>query len=120
MNRTVITLLGFALAVFVLTAGAGVASAQNSSFGDLFSPEQGEEMGVLAVLRSLTVAIRTILLPLLTLAVFWAGFTMSTARGNEQQYTKGKKILFQALIGAAVVSVAPLLVDIAEQFKEAL
>lgn len=96
-----------------------IVLAQNS-FLDLFSPEQGEEGGVLSILENLTKTFRTIVLPLLTLVVFWAGYTMATAQGNEQQYTLGKKILLRALIGTAIVSVAPLLVNIAQEFKDAL
>ncbi|MEK7660168.1 MAG: TrbC/VirB2 family protein [Patescibacteria group bacterium] len=108
-------LLGASL-LFYMTS---TVEAQDN-FLDLFSDGQDEEGGVLTILENLTKTIRTVMLPLLTLVVFWAGYTMASARGNETEYTKGKKILLQALIGTAIISVAPLLVQIAREFKNAL
>ncbi len=119
MNQRTTSLLAFAIAFLLLTTNSGVVFAQGG-FKDLFSPEQGEEMGVLDILSKLTVTIRTIFLPLLTLVVFWAGFTMATAKGNEAQYTQGKRILFQALIGTAIIVAAEQLVQIAREFQRRL
>ena len=108
-------LLGASL-LFYMTS---TVEAQDN-FLDLLSDGQDEEGGVLTILENLTKTIRTVMLPLITMVVFWAGYTMASARGNETEYTKGKKILLQALIGTAIISVAPLLVQIAREFKNAL
>lgn len=104
------------LLMLLLSIFPVLASAQGS-FKDNFT---GDAQDVFTILENLTITIRTILLPLLALTVFWAGYTMATAQGNEQQYTTGKKILINALIGTAIVSIAPLLVNIAQEFKDAL
>lgn len=105
----------FPLLALAVLGPVGVLA--QGSFEDNFS---GGATDVFTILENLTKTMRTILLPLLTLTVFWAGYTMATAQGNEQQYSTGKKILINALIGTAVVSVAPLLVQVAREFREAL
>ena len=120
MKTRTISFIAFLVAFLWLTLGASFSFAQNNSFKDLFSPEQSGDMGVLDILTNLTRVVRIVFLPIMTLAVFWAGYTMATAKGSETQYTAGKKILFQAFVGTAIIVAAELLVQIAREFQRQL
>ena len=53
-----------------------------------------------------------VILPLLALAIIYAGFTLVTAGGDPQKITKGKLWLLSTLIGAAVVLSARVIAGI--------
>ena len=42
-------------------------------------------------------------IPVIALAIIYAGFLLVTARGNEEQLKKGKNTLFYTIIGAAIL-----------------
>ncbi|MFA6136190.1 MAG: pilin [Candidatus Paceibacterota bacterium] len=54
--------------------------------------------------------------PILTLMVLFGGFNMLTAGGNQAKFDKGKKIIYNAVIGFAVILVASSLVLLLKEF----
>lgn len=59
-------------------------------------------------------------MPFVIIFLVIAGFMFVTARGNEEQLTKAKTVLFWTIIGAAVIVGAKILVEAIEKFAEAL
>lgn len=68
------------------------------------------------VLGRINLFLLAIAAPLCGIMVVWGGFQMITARGNPEEFSKGKKTLLYAAIGFVVVifasSVVPLIQSI--------
>jgi hypothetical protein len=68
------------------------------------------------VLGRINLFLLAIAAPICGIMVVWGGFQMITARGNPEEFSKGKKTLLYAAVGFAVVifasSVVPLIKNI--------
>ncbi|MBI2023635.1 hypothetical protein HYT01_03680 [Candidatus Giovannonibacteria bacterium] len=73
-----------------------------------------------AVIEKFAALLKTIGIPLITIFLVWAGFMFVTARGNEQQITKAKSLLFWTIIGAILIVGAVVLAEVVVNFAQSL
>ncbi len=56
--------------------------------------------------------IQAVGIPMLVVAIIYAGYTLMTAGGNEEQISKAKTWIFWTLIGAAIILSAQVIADL--------
>ena len=77
-------------------------------------PTNQGNVTIATLLSRVTDFLVLIAVPLLTLAILYAAFQMITARGNEEQFKLGKKVLLYAVIGFAILLVSEGLIKLIE------
>lgn len=95
--------------------GSGVGSSSNVGIGSstnqtdttapvlLKDPLNGKFPNIPAFLKALFDVIIVVAIPIVAIMIIWSGFLIVSARGNEEQLTKGKKAFFAAVIGGVLV-----------------
>lgn len=105
----------FSMAIPALFVGAYDASAQGSTFDDLFGGQTGEEFAGEAGLGSadLTTTIANIIRTVMgflgiiaVIIILVGGFLWMTSGGNEEKVKKAKKVLTSGVIGLVIVIAA--------------
>ncbi|MEK7090471.1 MAG: hypothetical protein AAB930_02705 [Patescibacteria group bacterium] len=108
------------IGVFVLnfSAYAGHSCNETGTFEHLCNPSTA------TMLNQFFTAIVDFLwvygMPFMVIFLVIAGFMFVTARGNEEQLTKAKAMLFWTIIGAAVIVGAKILVEAIGKFADSL
>ena len=83
---------------FLITNQANVQGANGVTFENPLKANNIWEL-----INNIIDFIYTISIPLLAIAVLWAGFTMITAGGKPENFKKGQNILLYAAIGFAII-----------------
>ena len=77
----------------------------------LGSPAPGVGLTLQDFVAFLITIIQAVIMPALVIAIIYAGFTLVTANGNEEQITKGKIWIMWTLVGAAIVLAAQVIAN---------
>ncbi|OGM90543.1 hypothetical protein A2755_03230 [Candidatus Wolfebacteria bacterium RIFCSPHIGHO2_01_FULL_48_22] len=103
-----------AILLFIFLSALPVSAQIVPTSTELINPSGINTFGQLwsTIVQWLT----AIMVPILTIVIIIGGFQMFTARDNEEQFTKGKKTVTYAVIGAAIVLVANGIILVIQSF----
>lgn len=99
------------------TTGGGLTGAPAPSYSGggsdkTFTNPLGNTTTIQAFISKILGIVVQIAIPIAIFFIVYAGFLLTTARGNEEQLKRGKSALLYALIGSAVILAAQLLSEV--------
>jgi len=98
--------------LLVLTAPMALVSAQGVLLDPLKKIGGSDGGGLLALAELLYENLLKVLIPLVFVAIVWAGFRFVVAQGKDAELTNAKKNLKNVLIGAVIILIAGALIQV--------
>lgn len=92
--------------VVLLSSAPYIVSAQ------IGNPIEADDLGTL--LENIIDILIVIAVPIIVLAIIYAGFLFVTAGGNEAKLTSAKKILFWAIVGGVILIGARAIAEVVQ------